>query len=72
MISTSVKFRVSGSNYEDIIAKSKRYLADFLELPYDTIETKVNIEIQVSDQTELVDFDEDEYSATIIAQVRNV
>lgn len=72
MIRASVTFKVSGSNYEDIVTKSRQYLSDFLEIPLENIDSKVNIEIQVSDQKELVDFEEDEYMALVIAQVRNV
>lgn len=70
MISTSIEFTVSGSTYEEIVQKVKEYLAEFLDIDVSDVERKANIEINISDTVESLD--EDNYSAEVIAQVKNV
>ena len=70
MISTSIEFTVSGSGYEELLQKVKEYLSEFLDITTDDVEKKVNIEIHIADTSD--SFDEDNYSAQVTAQVRNV
>lgn len=72
MIRTSVSFSVSGNVYEDLLDKAKKSLSEFFDIPVEEVEKRINIEINVTDQTESLEFDEDDYIANVIAQVKNV
>ena len=73
MITTVVSFSVSGQNYEEILDKAKVYLSEFFDISVEDISKKLNIELTVKDQTDSLDFDNDEeYVADVIAQVTNV
>lgn len=73
MITTTVSLSVSGQNYEQILEKLTNYLSDFFNITQEEVTKKINIEIQVKDQTDSLDFEQDEeYTADVIAQVTNV
>lgn len=74
MISTTVNIKVSGESYQDIVEKSKVILSDFFETSFEELKSKINIEILITDvgQAESVNFDEQNFSAQIIAKVKNV
>jgi hypothetical protein len=72
VIRTSVSFSVSGNVYEDLLDKAKKSLSEFFDIPVEEVEKRINIEINVTDQTESLEFDEDDYIANVIAQVKNV
>lgn len=72
MISTTVKISVSGQNYEELLDKAKTSLSNFFDMSTGDIDSKVNIEIIVTDCTNSLDFDDEDYVAEVIAKVRNV
>ncbi len=73
MITTQVTFSVSGNSYDDLLAKCKVYLSDFFDITQEEVFKKINLEIQVKDQTDSLDFEqEDEYVANVLAQVTSV
>lgn len=72
MIVTSLSLTISGNSYEEILEKAKESLSNFFDIPTGEIDKKVNIEIRVKDLTESLEFDEDDYVAEVIAQVKNV
>ena len=73
MITTQITFSVSGNSYDDLLAKCKLYLSQFFDVAEDEVLKKINLEIQVKDQTDSLDFEqEDEFSANVLAQVTNV
>jgi hypothetical protein len=72
MISTTVKISVAGQNYEELLDRAKYSLSNFFDMPIEEINSKVNIEIIVTDCTNSLDFDDEDYVAEVIAKVRNV
>ena len=72
MIRTSFNFSVSGMTHEEIVEKAKKTLSDFFDCPSEELDKRVNIEFSIVEQTDSLSFDEDEYVATVIAQVKNV
>lgn len=72
MIITSIQFSVAGNNYEELLQKTKNFLSEFFDIPTQDVEKKTNIEISIKDQTDSIEFDEEDYVATVIAQVKNV
>lgn len=72
MIVTTLSFSVSGNNYEEIMEKAKTNICNFLDIAKQELDKKCNIEISVSDQTDSLEFDEDDYVAQVTAQVKNV
>lgn len=72
MIITVVNFSVTGGSHDELVRKTKAYLCEFLDCTEEEIAKRVNIELKITDQTDLTDFEEDEYIAEVIAQVKNV
>jgi SHS2 domain-containing protein len=73
MISTSLKISVSGDSYEEILQEAKNTFCVFFDISLEEVEKKLNIDIEVSNQTPLeVEDDFNEYIATVTAKVRNV
>ena len=73
MIRTSLNFSVSGATYEEVLDKAKKSLSDFFDCPIEDVDKKINnIDITVTDQTDSLSFDDDDYVANVIAQVKNV
>ena len=72
MIITTIELSVCGNTYEEILSKAKTSLADFLDTTTEEISKKCNFEIRVEDNTDSTNFDEFDYSARVVAQVKNV
>lgn len=72
MISTTVKFSVSGNSYQEIIDRSKNLLSEFFELSIEEIDSKIKMEIIVTENNDSLDFEEDSYVADLLAKVRDV
>lgn len=72
MTVVSLSLTVSGNNYEEILERTKFALSSFFEIPVEDLDKKINIEIKIKDLTESLEFDDDDYVAEVIAQVRNV
>jgi hypothetical protein len=70
MISTTVKISVSGQNYDDLVCKAKSALSNFFDIPEEDIESKINIEIIVTDFTNSLDFEDEDYVAEVVAKAR--
>lgn len=73
MVVTQVIFSVSGGTHDELLIKCKKYLSEFFDIPLEDVLKKVNLEIKVKDQTDSLDFENDEeYLADVVAQVTNV
>lgn len=72
MISTTVKFSVSGNNYQEILDRARILLSEFFELSLDEVDSKIKIELIVTENGDSLDFEEDSYVADLLAKVRDV
>lgn len=72
MIITTVTFSVAGDTYEQIVTNAKVHLSEFFDINIEDVEKKANIEIKVSETFDSTDFEDDNYLAQVIAQVKNV
>ena len=72
MTVVSLSMTISGNNYEEILERTRDALSSFFEIPAEELDKKVNIEIRIKDLTESLEFDDDDYVAEVIAQVKNV
>lgn len=72
IITTTVKLKVSGSNHSELLFAAENALSEFFEIPISEVSSKVSYELIVSEQQEIVDFDdEDLYIAEVIAKVKD-
>lgn len=71
MITTTIKLTVTGQNYEDIVLQAKRGIADFLDVDVEEVDSKVQVELIVSDVDDSFDIDQDPYVAEVIAKIKS-
>lgn len=71
MITTTIKLTVTGQNYEDIILQAKKGIADFLDVDVEDVDSKVQVELIVSDVNDSFDIDQDPYVAEVIAKIKS-
>jgi len=72
MITTTVRFTVTGSGYGDLLEKSKAILSEFFEIEATEVESKIKFELLITENSDALDFQEENYVAEIIAKVRDV
>jgi hypothetical protein len=72
MITTTVRVTVTGSGYGDLLEKSKAILSEFFEIEATEVESKIKFELLITENSDALDFQEENYVAEIIAKVRDV
>lgn len=70
MFSTTFRFKVDGSDYQNIIEKSKDELASFLDISLEDLGKYVSYEIDIEENTK--PSSTYSYSAQVVARIRNV
>lgn len=72
MVSTTVRLKISGSNYYELLLEAEKILSEFFCIDRDELNSKISYEILAKEQDEIVDFeDEDLYIAEVIAKVKD-
>jgi hypothetical protein len=72
MITTTASFHVTGKSHEDLLVQAKNRLSDFFDIPLADVSSQVSFDLVVSERKDVNEFDEeeDEYTAEVIAKVK--
>ena len=71
MINTTIKLTVFGNDHEDLIDQARSEIAKFLNVSPEEVDSKINLDLIVSDSTDSLEPDDYLYSAEVVAKIKS-